>query len=86
MADRSVVSHNSEQAERDAVVRERVPALLDEKIERSNALSRAKRAEVRGKISTMPGLNRFLIRFVGRRRFCSDNCREMAWARNHQNL
>ena len=60
LADRFVVCHNPEQAERDAVVRERMVALLTEKIERSDALSKTKRAELRGKISTMPGLNRFL--------------------------
>ncbi len=60
MADRFIVCHNPEQADRDAAVRERMLALLAEKIERSDALSKTKRAELRGKISTMPGLNRYL--------------------------
>jgi len=60
MADRFVVCHNPEQAERDAAVRERMLALLAEKIERSDKLSKTKRAELRGKISATPGLNRYL--------------------------
>jgi len=60
LADRFIVCHNPEQADRDAAVRQRMLALLGEKIERSDALSKTKRAELRGKISTMPGLNRYL--------------------------
>jgi len=60
MADRFIVCHNPEQAERDATVRERLIALLGERIEGSDALPATKRAELRGKISTMPGLNRYL--------------------------
>jgi len=57
MADRFIVCHNPEQAERDAVVRERMVELLTAKLEGSDALSKTKRAELRGKISTMTGLN-----------------------------
>ncbi len=60
LADRFVVCHNPDQAERDAAVRQRMLVLLAEKIEGSHALSTTKRAELRGKISTMPGLNRYL--------------------------
>jgi len=60
MADRFIVCHNPEQAERDAVVRERMVELLTAKLEGSDALSKTKRAELRGKISTMTGLNRYL--------------------------
>lgn len=60
LADRFVVCHHPEQAERDAAVRERMLVLLAEKIDSSDALSKTKRAELRGKISTMPGLNRYL--------------------------
>ncbi len=60
MADRFIVCHNPEQAERDATVRDQMLTLLTEKIDRSDALSKTKRAELRGKISTMPGLNRYL--------------------------
>jgi len=60
MADRFIVCHNPEQADRDAAVRERMLLLLADKIDGSDALSKTKRAELRGKISTMPGLNRYL--------------------------
>jgi hypothetical protein len=60
MADRFIVCHNPEQADRDAVVRQRMLVLLTAKIEGSDALSKTKRAELRGKISTMAGLNRYL--------------------------
>jgi len=60
LADRFIVCHNPEQAERDAVVRERMVELLTAKLEGSDALSKTKRAELRGKISTMTGLNRYL--------------------------
>jgi len=60
MADRFIVCHNPDQAERDAAVRQRMLALLTERIASSDALSKTQRAELRGKISTMPGLNRYL--------------------------
>jgi len=60
LADRFIVCHNPEQADRDAAVRERMLLLLADKIDGSDALSKTKRAELRGKISTMPGLNRYL--------------------------
>jgi len=60
MTDRFIVCHNPDQADRDAAIRERLVAQLSEKIERSDGLSTTKRAELRGKISTMPGLNRYL--------------------------
>jgi hypothetical protein len=60
MADRFIVCHNPEQADRDAVVRQRMVELLTAKIEGSDALSKTKRAELRGKLSTMAGLNRYL--------------------------
>jgi hypothetical protein len=60
MTDRFIVCHNPEQAERDAAVRQRMVELLTAKLKGSDALSTTKRAELRGKISTMPGLNRYL--------------------------
>ncbi len=60
MTDRFIVCHNPEQADRDATVRQRMLALLTEKITNSDALSKTQRAELRGKISTMPGLHRYL--------------------------
>ena len=47
-------------AVRDAAVREKLVSALEELIAGSDTLSATKRAELRGKISTMPGLNRFL--------------------------
>jgi hypothetical protein len=58
--ERFVICHNPEGAERDAAVRARMLAQLKETIKDSGALSRDKRAELRGVISTKPGLNRYL--------------------------
>jgi len=58
--ERFVVCHNPDAAERDAAMRanliERLEALIDD----SDRLSPTRRAELRGVISTKPGLNRFL--------------------------
>jgi transposase len=59
-ADRFVVCYNPEQADRDAAVRQRLLAQLAETIAGSDQLSATKRAELRGVISTKPGLHRFL--------------------------
>jgi hypothetical protein len=59
-AERFVICHNPEAAERDAHVRERLLAQLTELIAASDTLSATKRAELRGVISTKPGLNRYL--------------------------
>jgi Transposase DDE domain len=58
--ERFVVCHNPEAAERDAAVREKMLTALTELIEGSDTLSATRRAELRGRISTQPGLNRFL--------------------------
>ena len=58
--DRFVVCFNPDQAVRDAAVREKMISALEEMTAGSDQLSVTKRAELRGKISTMPGLNRFL--------------------------
>ena len=55
--ERFVICYNPEQADRDAAVRERLLAQLTEAIAGTDA---TKRAELRGVISTKPGLNRFL--------------------------
>jgi Transposase DDE domain len=60
VTDRFIVCHNPEQATRDATVREQLVAQLDTLIARSDRLTARKRAELRGRISTMPGLNRYL--------------------------
>jgi Transposase DDE domain len=58
--DRFIVCFNPDQAVRDAAVRAKMITALEELIDGSDQLSVTKRAELRGKISTMPGLNRFL--------------------------
>ena len=58
--DRLVICYNPDAARRDAAVRADLIARLQEAIAASDKLTATKRAELRGKISTMPGLNRFL--------------------------
>jgi hypothetical protein len=58
--ERFVICFNPEAAERDAAIRTRMIARLDEAIKDSDQLSKDKRAELRGVISTKPGLNRYL--------------------------
>ena len=58
--DRFIVCYNPEQAVRDAVIREQLIAQLTELIAGTDKLTATRRAELRGKISTMPGLNRYL--------------------------
>jgi hypothetical protein len=59
-SERFVICFNPDGAERDAKVRERMLAQLDELIKDSDKLTATKRAELRGVISTKPGLNRYL--------------------------
>jgi hypothetical protein len=58
--DRFVICSNPDAAERDAATRAGLISKLEELIAGSDKLAATKRAELRGKISTMPGLNRFL--------------------------
>ena len=58
--DRFVICYNPEQVQRDQHVRDDLVARLTELIDGSDALSPTKRAELRGQITTKPGLNRFL--------------------------
>ncbi len=58
--ERFVICHNPEGAERDAAVRAELLTRLGGLIAGSDALAPAKRAELRGVISTKPGLNRYL--------------------------
>jgi hypothetical protein len=58
--ERFVICHSPEGAERDAAIRARMIARLKELTGGSDALSKDKRAELRGVISTKPGLNRYL--------------------------
>jgi hypothetical protein len=58
--ERFVICHSPEGAERDATIRARMITQLKELIDGTDALSKDKRAELRGVISTKPGLNRYL--------------------------
>jgi hypothetical protein len=58
--ERFVICHNPEGAERDAAIRARMTAQLKELIHGTDSLPKDKRAELRGVISTKPGLNRYL--------------------------
>jgi len=58
--ERFVICHNPAGAERDAAIRARLLARLREKIDGTDKLTATKRAELRGVISTRPGLNRYL--------------------------
>jgi hypothetical protein len=58
--ERFIICFNPEAAGRDAAVRARMIAQLEEMIRDSDQLSRDKRAELRGVIVTKPGLNRYL--------------------------
>ena len=59
-SERFVICFNPEAAERDAAVRARMLAQLEEMITGSDKLTATKRAGLRGVISTRPGLNRYL--------------------------
>ncbi len=58
--ERFVICYNPDQADRDAAVRTRLVAQLEETIAGADKLSATKRAELRGVISTKPGLHRYL--------------------------
>ncbi|MFF0203219.1 IS1634 family transposase [Streptomyces sp. NPDC005017] len=58
--ERFVICFNPEAADRDAKVRDRLVAHLTELIDNTDKLTPTKRAELRGVISTKPGLNRYL--------------------------
>ena len=58
--ERFVICHNPDAATRDAHIREQLVAQLEELIAGSDSLPVLKRGELRGKISTKPGLNRYL--------------------------
>jgi hypothetical protein len=61
-AERFVVCHNPDQAERDAFVRDRLIAYLSELIAGSDAWPKSKRDELVGTLRTKPGLRRYLRR------------------------
>jgi hypothetical protein len=59
-SERFVICYNPEAAEHDAKVRARMLAQLEDLIKTSDKLTKTRRAELRGVISTKPGLNRYL--------------------------
>ena len=58
--DRFVICFNPDQATRDQQVRDDLIAQLTEKIAGTDSLDATKRAELRGRLATKPGLNRYL--------------------------
>lgn len=58
--ERFIVCHNPDAATRDAAIRQQLLDRLQAMIEGSDGLPATKRAELRGVISTKPGLNRYL--------------------------
>jgi hypothetical protein len=58
--ERFVICHSPEGAERDAAIRARMITQLRELIDGTDTLGKDKRAELRGVISTKPGLHRYL--------------------------
>ena len=59
-SERFVICYNPDDAERDAAVRARLLTQVEQLIKDSGKLSATTRAELRGVISTRPGLNRYL--------------------------
>jgi hypothetical protein len=59
-AERFIMCRNGEVATRDSAIRDRLVALLEERIDGSDELSKTKRAELRGRLREKPGLNRYL--------------------------
>ncbi len=64
-AERFVVCHNPEQADRDAFVRDRLIAYLSELIAGSDSWPKSKSDELVGTLRTKPGLRRYLRRTPG---------------------
>jgi hypothetical protein len=58
--DRFVICYNPDQATRDQAIRDDLITHLTEKITATDSLDATKRAELRGRIATTPGLNRYL--------------------------
>jgi transposase len=63
--DRFVVCFNPEAAERDRQIRERLVAQLKDAIADTDRLTATRRAELRGQLSTRPGLHRYLKTTAG---------------------
>jgi transposase len=59
-SDRFIICHNPDQAERDAAIRGRLLAQLEEIIDGTDALTAAERGKIEGSLADKPGLKRFL--------------------------
>jgi Transposase DDE domain len=59
-SDRFIICHNPDQAGRDAAIRARLVAQLEELIDGSDALTAAERGKIEGSLAGRPGLKRFL--------------------------
>jgi hypothetical protein len=58
--DRFIICYNPDQAERDAAIRARLAAQLEETISGTDALTPAERGRIEGSLAGKPGLKRFL--------------------------
>jgi len=58
--DRFIICYNPDQAERDAAIRAKLTAQLEELIDGSDALAPADRGRIEGSLAARPGLKRFL--------------------------
>jgi hypothetical protein len=58
--DRFIICYNPDQAERDAAIRARLAAQLEETISGTDALTPAERGRIEGSLAAKPGLKRFL--------------------------
>lgn len=58
--DRFIICVNPDQVERDKTIRDHLVARLHQMIDHTDSWSATRRAELKGRISTMPGLNRYL--------------------------
>nr|WP_218027382.1 hypothetical protein [Nocardia vaccinii] len=78
-SERFVICHNPEAADRDQATREHLVAQLEELIAGTDELSEFKRGELRGKLNTKPGPNRFL-RVTAGGKLCVDAAKMKAEA------
>jgi len=58
--DRFIICYNPDQAERDAAIRDRLVAQLEQVIDKTDALTAAERGRIEGSLAGKPGLKRFL--------------------------
>jgi len=85
VGDRFIICFNPDQAVRDAAVRAKMITALEAMTAGSDQLSVTRRAELRGRISTMPGPNRFL-RVTPGGLLRTDKAKEKAEEKAEENL